>query len=374
MADIRIFYDGTIFDGQKYGGISRYFVELTREMNSIDGCAAYVVAPFYDNAHLSELSARREHIGKILGIRAKERRFTGKVRCIGNTVLTQLAVSVLHPTIFHKTYHSDDWPKLPRNTRRVTTIHDLIYEILGDELPETEILKARRQRDLETSDLVICVSENTKKDLLKYYKLDEQKVTVVYHGSNGLAQSKGQARARFDRPYLLYVGKRGSYKNFITLALAWNNNRALRDNYALVCFGGGPFDETEYRTYRELGVDLNEVRQVSGGDDTLASLYENAEVFVYPSKLEGFGFPPLEAMSLACPVICASSSCIPEVVGDAGLYFDPDSEEDLATALLNLLENDAMKSELIEKGKQRLAEFTWKKCALDTLSAYRSTL
>jgi glycosyltransferase involved in cell wall biosynthesis len=249
----------------------------------------------------------------------------------------------------------------------------LIYEILGDELPETTLLKSQRQKDLSIADVVICVSENTKRDLLKYYEVDENKIHVVHHGYNALevtANSRLNWKKRVRGKYLLYVGKRGSYKNFITLALAWKNSCFLNRGVSLVCFGGGPFTQEESDEYKKKRVDLNEVIHVSGDDGTLASLYEQAEIFVYPSKYEGFGFPPLEAMSRKCPVVCSNTSCIPEVVGDAGLYFDPGSHEDLGATLEKLFESEPLRKALIEKGSRRLSAFTWKKCALNTVRAY----
>jgi glycosyltransferase involved in cell wall biosynthesis len=139
----------------------------------------------------------------------------------------------------------------------------------------------------------------------------------------------------------------------------------------VVCFGGGDLREDELELMRELALSPALVEQVGGGDDVLAVYYENAAAFVYPSLYEGFGIPPLEAMALGCPVVCSNTSSIPEVVGDAGEYFDPADVDSIRTSLENVLQSNERRAELIQKGFKKRAEFSWERCAKETLKIYR---
>ena len=113
------------------------------------------------------------------------------------------------------------------------------------------------------------------------------------------------------------------------------------------------------------------VIHLGGGDDRLATLYRGASAFIYPSKYEGFGIPPLEAMHLECPVICSMTSSIPEVVGEAGEYFDPDDAESIRHAIERVLQSSDRRSELIALGRSRCNLFSWERCARETLDVYK---
>ncbi|NOQ94227.1 MAG: glycosyltransferase, partial [Methylophaga sp.] len=141
--------------------------------------------------------------------------------------------------------------------------------------------------------------------------------------------------------------------------------------FRIVCFGGGQFRGDEIELIRELSIKPRELEQVSGGDNMLAVYYKNAAVFVYPSLYEGFGIPPLEAMALGCPVICSNTSSIPEVVGDSGEYFDPQSIESMSVAVENVLQSTERHAELIRKGFIKCAEYSWDRCAAETMDIYR---
>ena len=117
----------------------------------------------------------------------------------------------------------------------------------------------------------------------------------------------------------------------------------LRGHFDIVCFGGGAFTAAELEMARSLGIGVDRLRQSSGGDDALATAYRRAVMLVYPSRYEGFGFPPLEAMALGCPVACSNVSSMPEVVGDAALTFDPDSVESMAHGMTTLAKSMALR-------------------------------
>jgi glycosyltransferase involved in cell wall biosynthesis len=202
----------------------------------------------------------------------------------------------------------------------------------------------------------------------------EEHTSVVYLGYDRLV-ADGERQDRSDMPpFLLHVGSRGGYKNFDALLRAYAASDWLKENFSIVAFGGGAFSVEEQALMRVLGVPAGRVMQVGGGDAALARLYRHAAALVYPSLYEGFGIPPLEAMSLDCPVLCSGRSSIPEVVGDAGEYFDPEDPEAMRVAIESVLESPSRRDELIAKGRARSAGFSWERCAGETHEIYRSMM
>jgi glycosyltransferase involved in cell wall biosynthesis len=165
------------------------------------------------------------------------------------------------------------------------------------------------------------------------------------------------------------VGHRGRHKNFKTLLRAYSSSPILRE-FELIAFGGDPLQRGEHKEISRLGI-TDRVRFESGSDGELAARYRTAAAFVYPSKYEGFGIPPLEAMSHGCPVVCANAGSIPEVVGDAGVYFDPNNTEELRIALERVATTEALQADLRARGYARITAFSWDKCAAATAQIYR---
>ena len=138
-----------------------------------------------------------------------------------------------------------------------------------------------------------------------------------------------------------------------------------------ICFGGGSFDEVETAMFRRMGFKEGQILQISGGDELLGSFYRGAKAFVCPSLYEGFGIPPLEAMANNCPVICSNTSSIPEVVGDAGKYFNPSDVGDMCRSIESVVYDESVMRGLKILGSDRLQNFSWKKCADQTLAIYK---
>ena len=124
----------------------------------------------------------------------------------------------------------------------------------------------------------------------------------------------------------------------------------------------------------KLKLDSGQVRQFGGSDQLLTRLYEHASALIYPSLYEGFGIPPLEAMSHNCPVICGKTSSIPEVVGDAGAYFDSEDIHSIRSTIEEVVGSESHRRALIEKGQARLNCFSWDRCAAETLKVYKQLL
>ncbi|MEI7431502.1 MAG: glycosyltransferase family 1 protein [Betaproteobacteria bacterium] len=368
---MRVAFDHQIFLLPEYGGISRYVCSLAKGLVDIQkGVETRIVAPLHFNAHLQESEGV-----PVTGFRVPRINHTGRIVAGLSQFAAKVALRAFHPDVVHETYYSRDGAAPPR-CPVVVTVYDMIVErfpaMFSREAPGTELKRA----SVERADYVLCISESTKRDLIELFDYPEEKISVVYLGYEKFpffaGLQKNASMSQIDtRPYFLYVGSRAEYKNFKSLLQAIASSRQLKDHFRLVCFGGGPFSPDENELIKELGFSESQVTQVGGGDETLANLYANAAAFVYPSLYEGFGIPPLEAMSLGCPVLCSNTSSLPEVVGDAGEYFDPSRIDSIADAIERVMDSSATRASLVANGMKRCASFSWARCAEETLAVYR---
>jgi glycosyltransferase involved in cell wall biosynthesis len=222
---------------------------------------------------------------------------------------------------------------------------------------------------------VRCVSENTKRDLMSIFNTDERKISVIHLGFDSAQKNLPDALNPIcKKPVLLFVGHRSGYKNFSSFLKAVANSKRLIKDFDLIAFGGGKFTKLELDLIKSLGFTDNQVKQISGGDDLLNQSYRQATAFVHPSVYEGFGIPPLEAMAQQCPVISSNSSSMPEVIGQAAEFFSPMNLEEMQYAIENVVYSKERTQELITNGLSRIQDFSWQKCAKETLSVYNTIL
>jgi glycosyltransferase involved in cell wall biosynthesis len=217
---------------------------------------------------------------------------------------------------------------------------------------------------------VLCISENTKRDLLARHRIAENKILVTPLASDLDASLLEGDERRPARPYFLYVGARAGYKNFDGLLSAFASATTLAPNVAL-CAVGSPFSRDEAKRIAELGLTGRVEGYGQASDRQLAALYRHCVAFVYPSLYEGFGIPPLEAMQCGTPVVASNRSSIPEVVGDAGILFDPSRGDQLTDILVGLIRDPASREPLIERGYKRARQFSWEKTARQTMEVYK---
>lgn len=366
---MKIVYDYQIFAAQRYGGISRYFFELARGLAevAVGDVKININSPFYVNNYLFDASDSLELLGIHLPVFRGAERFCR----LANLAVSPVFMKALQPDIVHETYYSSR-SSAPRSCRTVITVYDMIHELFPQSFSEKDKTCAVKRQAVERADHVICISEHTRQDLVRLLDVPVEKTSVVHLGFSLTASCIDDEKAPV-RPYLLYVGMRGGYKNFETLLQAYASQPWLKENFDLVAFGGGDFTAYERSVIERLNV-VAQVRQQGGSDQVLATCYKQAALFVYPSLYEGFGIPPLEAMSYGCPVVCSNTSSIPEVVGAAAKMFDPCSAESLAAALLEVLQSSETCEELRRLGLARVKEFSWHRCALETHAIYQQVL
>lgn len=363
---MRILYDHQVFSLQNAGGASRYHFELARNLSSRADVS--VTAYLGLNACVHPFSSLKN--ARVLSLRSKLP--PGRIRYAANELLTGPGAfmggrwDIYHPTLYRAMPCS-------RTRKLVVTHHDCTHERFPGLFPDVDRVLSAKAKLYAKADAIICVSESSRLDLLHFYSIDPNKTYVIHHGMEPIrkcAMTGIIAGTQLLRPYLLYVGARSAYKNFAGLLRAYANAGLSRD-YNLLAIGGGEFTEQERELARRLGV-LDSLLLIPCADDSvLAEAYLHAALFVYPSLHEGFGFPPLEAMSAGCVTAVSRASSIPEVCGGASFYFDPSDEWSIERSLLEAL-NSPSRAFKIKAGLERVRSFSWAQCAEQTLQVYRS--
>ncbi len=360
-------FDYQVFCLQQYGGISRYYTTLCRNLEEQQGVDARVLAWLHINRYL-EHSPCRPAWSK----RVPSPQFPLRVlKWLNDTTLNRY-VTHYSPSIVHRTYHYRT-NRFKPGTKIVTTVYDMIHEQFPGDFVPTDPTAAAKVRDVATADLVLCISERTSRDLQEIHHVAEDKIRVVHLGVSSVLSDNRYELGPLP-PFILYVGVRGGYKNFESLLRAYAISELLRRDFVIVCFGGGDWTASEGRLLEELEIPPERIRRLSGDDNILTACYHQARLLVVPSLYEGFGLPVLEAMAQGCPVACSDRGSLPEVAGEAAVYFDPQDAEDISATLNQLLYDDDKLSILAAAGRVRATRFTWERCAVETLAAYRSIM
>jgi glycosyltransferase involved in cell wall biosynthesis len=365
---MKILYNYQIFF-QKYGGISRYFVELANNITLYKNkkVTVKINSPFFKTNYLSNINQ------KILfnGFKVPDFKGSEELCFILNAFASSILSKHYYPDIIHETYYRGLHHNESR-AKRIITVYDMIHELFPGQFSKKDKTTQLKRIAVAKADHIICISKKTQKDLVDIFNIDIKKTSVVYLGFS-LTSSKINEPEGFRRPYLLYVGSRQGYKNFTRFIKAYATPK-IKNFFDLVMFGGGRLNDQELSLFDKLKIPRDSLQQVKGDDAILAGYYKNASLFVYPSLYEGFGIPPLEAMNYGCPVVCSNTGSIPEIVGDAAILFDPYSVESMRAHIISILYNDKIKSSLILKGFKQTKKFSWKKCAIETYKVYKNVL
>lgn len=266
----------------------------------------------------------------------------------------------------------------------ISTIHDLIPYVMPETVGRGYLKKfiAQMPEIIQASDNIITVSEFSKKDVMRIFDVPEDKIKVTHlaadHIFSPLDKSKAQEyikeKYKIDDDFLLYLGGFSARKNVRSILIAFSRiYKNLSKNYKLVFLGPS---RDEHDALKKLADALNIRDKVIftgfAPHEDLPLFYNAASLFIYPSFYEGFGLPPLEAMSCMCPVITSNVSSIPEVVQDGALLIDPQDCDELKTSIEKILEDEDFKNNIIEKGYERSKAFSWKKTAMETLDIYKN--
>ena len=382
---IRILFDHQIF-AQKYGGISRYYYELIKQLDKDNNFSWELGLKCSDNAYLLSSSLFRPN--KVLSFNdfCFGFNFKGKSRLYnaleGIGLINSLnanpktSIKMLQGgkyDVFHPTYYDPYFYKYLNNKPFVLTIYDMIYELYPAQFPAEDPTVMHKRLLAEKADAIIAISENTRQDIIKLYGIDSKKIKVIYLG-NSLVGSESDSDVKLPGKYILYIGNRALYKNFKLFVKAIAPLFRQDSNLYLVCGGGNIFSPEEINLFKDLSCENRIIHQQVKEDRTLASLYKNALAFVFPSLYEGFGIPVLESFSCGCPVILSNSSSFPEVALDAAEYFNPEDELSITEAVKKVIYCEDRRNELRSKGFERLKYFSWEKTAAETKKVYESLI
>lgn len=328
---------------------------------------------------------RESHLGPPLrdlptltaGLPRRRWRIRAAISYFGGPAMDRVFAGV---DLFHATEHL--LPKL-RYIRSVFTLHDTAYLLFPRyHLPRNRIfLRQMMPRFLARADRIIVPSENTRRDALRFYRLDPEKIEVIPEGVDARFNPEidrgriAAVRERYGLPerFILCVSTIEPRKNLPTLLEAYAALRPLHPDVGLVIAGGkGWLAEPFFERLRSL--ELTDRVTLTGyvSDEDLPALLNAAAVFAYPSEFEGFGLPPLEAMACGIPVVCSNASSLPEVVGEGGLQLPPHDVRGWVGALSRALEDEQLRADLRARGLARARRFTWERAADRTLEVYRS--
>ncbi|HEY0057404.1 MAG TPA: glycosyltransferase family 1 protein [Pedobacter sp.] len=350
---MKLVFDNIIFSLQKSGGISVYWFELiSRFLKEHSSQCDFIEAKgalenvFRKNTHIpAEKIVKQNSIIPIQLIR-----------------YLPIPINTSDTAIFHSGYYRVPFAPA-KKFKQVLTVHDFTYEKFTHGL-KREVHTAQKRVAIKAADIIICVSESTRRDLHTYYPECKHKdIRVIYNGvSHDYKPLSNDQKTISSRPFILFVGSRAAYKNFIlTVDLISGLNE-----YDLVLTGNHLSDSEKAL----LEIKLKGRYRIYPGiaNEELNTLFNSAYCLLYPSLFEGFGIPVLEAMRAGCPVIALNNSSLPEVCGKAGILLESADQRSLSSALGHIQDN---REKIISAGYLQAAQFSWDKCYEETIKIYK---
>lgn len=357
---MNIYYDNIIFSLQKSGGISVSWKELLgRMLNDTEFTLRFLDIP-NQNFFRQDLLIPKYMILNM---------FYQKYPIFVERYLNHF---VEGKGIFHSSYY-----RITNNPNiiNITTVHDFTYEYFRKGLPKL-IHHYQKCNAIENSKRIICVSQNTKVDLLKFFpKIREEQINVIYNGVDDIYRPillKDESTLKQLMPfssgeYVIYVGARkSSYKNF---GIAVKSCAIA--NLPLVIIGGGPISNNEFHLLKET-LGINKFKLLPDiSNNHLNDVYNHALCLLYPSRHEGFGIPIIEAQKAGCPVISTNYSSIPEVAGKGAILINEITEFHIADILKQVSRKLSFTSNIIKEGFKNSQRFSWEQCYQQTKSVYK---
>ncbi|HBK34675.1 TPA: hypothetical protein DDZ01_01620 [Candidatus Uhrbacteria bacterium] len=356
------------------GGLGRYVEQLIGELQTIDHQNRYVL--FLKKENFEDCHLTNPHFEKRL---ANVHWYTLREQISLAELMDQEKLDFIHfphwnvplnlHTPFVVTIHDLIMLEQPRSAH-ATTRHPLVYML------KRAGYRVVLKRTLKKAKKIIAVSEYTKSSLLKHFpSLDPNKIDVIYEGvMNWEEDSQNQTKPPlpFQAPYFLYVGNAYPHKNLLSLLHAFSFFHQTHPEVHLVLAGREDiFYQRLKQEVEELDLPKDIVHFVmSPSDHELKNLYRSAALYFFPSLEEGFGLPPLEAMQAGVPVAASNTSSLPEILGEAALYFSPYDIEDMVKSMESVFTQKDLRAQLISRGYERVKKFSWNKMALAIMHGY----
>lgn len=362
--------DSFIYKYQRYGGISRIFSETLPRMCDIrpDLETTILIGPDVSLERLPKHARINYKIIPEPGYYFRPYRlwkpYYPRLRQWGGRLLTGSSKN----KIWLSTYYTS--PSFWRG-RRVVVAYDFIHERFKlehwlDDMDNVDTVIADKAKAIANADLVICISETTKTDLMTYYPMYSKRTSVVHLAPSAVFRQLNTVIAP-DRKFILYVGRRNRYKGFSACLNAfcqWHRNQELD----LVCVGGGDWAKSEEEQIIRLRLQDKVKLLPRVNDQKLCELYNQAEIFIYPSEYEGFGIPLLEAMACGCLVVASRIPSTVEIAQHVPFYFTPGNTDELTNALEQAF-CDGQARKRKESGLSLASLYSWDKTAQEILSS-----
>lgn len=249
----------------------------------------------------------------------------------------------------------------PSKNQAILTVKQQVYEVVNK-------VVARKSK------VIITPTEFVKKDVMAFTGTSADKIAVTYEAADAITDTAEPVAGLVNKPFIMYIGRPMPHKNLGRLMLAFKKLKETHPQLKLVLAGKKDtlYEMHEADAKRQGISDIFFTGFVSEGQ--LRWLYENCQAYIFPSLSEGFGLPGLEAMRTGAPVVSSAATCLPEVYGDAAHYFDPLSVDDMAAKIAEVIDNDELRKELIQKGSEQAAQYSWRRMAEQTLAVYASVL
>lgn len=262
--------------------------------------------------------------------------------------------------------------------KMVVTIHDVYHLAHFKQLSLMQKIYTKAIFPLikKKCKYILTVSEFSKREIVKYVNIEDKKIAITYNGVDDIWRNIEDIEVEnITNPYLIYIGNVKPHKNLKNLIIAFDTIRK-KVPYDLIIIGKKDGFITGDEEVIRLSQSMNERVKFTGyiEDNKLIKIVKNADAMVFPSYYEGFGLPPLEAMACGTPVIASNAASIPEVCGDAALYFNPHDADDIAKKILAFYSDKQLQSDMREKGFKRSELFTWERCAEQTIKVIEEVL
>jgi glycosyltransferase involved in cell wall biosynthesis len=371
---MRIGIDARFF-GSIGKGLGRYTQKLIENLESVDSENHYFI--FLRRKNWDEYQPRSRNFTKVLAdipwytLREQIQMPTIFKKCGLDLVhFPHFNVPIAYKGKFVVTIHDLILFRYP--TRRASTLSAPAYFL------KTTVYHWVIKRAIKNSRILIAVSQHTKKDVLKNFKINPDKVVVTYEGVDAVEKpllDKPETVLKkygIMRPYILYVGNAYPHKNLDRLILAFKEVSKKHSSLQLILAGK---EDYFYKRLEKFVATSNVSGVIFPGhiaEDHLPVLYREAKLYVFPSLYEGFGLPPLEAMARNTPIVSSNASCLPEILGNAAYFFDPRGISETADAIEKVLTDNELRKKLISAGREQIKKYGWEKMAKETFEIYKS--
>lgn len=365
------------FYGPQAKGLGRYSEKLIQYLAGLDKKNQYVI--FLTKNNFSDFISTSPNFKKV---EADYRWYTLAEQIHMPRAIAKEKIDLMHFPHFNV-------PLLYRG-KFIVTIHDLILTHFPTQRASTlgplkYFIKHRAYKKvisqaIKKSKKIITVSNYTKKEIIDTFKVNPSKIEVTYEACSDFKSTLAHIdKEKFFKemgifsPYILYVGNAYPHKNLELLLEAFKDVITEKIDLQLVLVGKMDyFFERLKNLVNRLKLEKKVVFPGYVTDEELKAFYQNAKLYIFPSKVEGFGLPPLEAMAQGLPVVSSSSSSLPEILGNAAYYFNPDKKEEISMAIKEVLANDKLREEMKKNGYNQVKKYNWEKLAEQTLNIYNS--